>query len=153
MRRPPEARRSLPLPYWPAADRAAWQAAIATGDLFDGCGPAAAWAATTRTAVCYDYGRWLMLLDRHASAALDQPLALRPTPARIGAYLNHLATTVGTVGRHSYLRHLLDAVRVMAPGQDWPWLHRLVARLEAQLVAGSNPSIRRRKAGDPWGCF
>ena len=128
----PGARRALPLPNWPAADRAAWQAATVAGDLFDGSGPAAGWAASTRAAVCYDYGRWLMFIARHEPGGLDQPLALRPTPARIGAYLDHLATTVGTVGRHSYIRHLADALRVMAPGQDWAWLQRVVARLETQ---------------------
>jgi integrase len=73
-----------------------------------------------------------MFLARHEPTALDQPLALRPTPERVGAYLDQLATTVGSVGRHGYLRHLADALRVMAPGQDWAWLRRVVARLEAQ---------------------
>jgi integrase len=123
---------SLPFADWPAADRVAWQAATEAGDLFDGSGPAAGWAPSTRAGVCYDYGRWLMFLARHEPVTLDQPLALRPTPERIGAYLNHLATTVGSVSRHGYLRHLADALRVMAPGQDWTWLRRVVARLEAQ---------------------
>ena len=76
----------------PAPDRAAWQAAFSAGDMFDDQGPAAGWAASTRRTVCYDYGRWLMFLSQHESAALHQPPALRVTPARVGAYLDHLAS-------------------------------------------------------------
>lgn len=124
-------RLSLPCPEWPPADRAAWQRATASGDVFDGCGPAAGWVQSTQAAVCYDYGRWLMFLAHHEPDALDRPLATRPTAARIQAYLDHLAASVRTVGRHSYLRHLRDALRVLAPDQDWAWLSRVVARLEA----------------------
>jgi integrase len=132
-------RLSLPFADWPVVDRVAWQVATEAGDLFDGSGPAAGWAPSTRASVCYDYGRWLMFLARHEPVALDQPLALRPTPERIAAYLDHLATTVGSVGRHGYIRHLADALRVMAPGQDWAWLRRVVARLEAQRRPRSKP--------------
>jgi integrase len=125
-------RLSLSCPEWPAADRAAWQTAMTPGDLFDGNGPAASWARSTQAAVRFDYGRWLMFLARHEPDALDQPVATRVTPTRIQAYLSHLAVTVGTVGRHSYLRHLRDALRVMIPDQDWSWLGRVVAQLEAQ---------------------
>ena len=41
-------RRSLPFDAWPEADRIAWTEAIAEGDMFNGRGHAAHWAATTR---------------------------------------------------------------------------------------------------------
>jgi integrase len=129
LRRP---RCALALPDWPAADRAAWQAATTPGDLFDDNGPASGWADSSRDAVRYDYGRWLMFVARHEPGALEEPLAVRVTPERISRHLAHLAATVGTVGRHSYLRHFADALRVMAPEQDWTWLRRCVRRLETQ---------------------
>jgi hypothetical protein len=47
-------------------------------------------------------------------------------------YLDHLAQTVGTVGRWAYFAHLRDAVRVMFPGKVPQALSRLVSRLERE---------------------
>ena len=42
------ARVILPFEDWPETDRRAWAAAIETGDILDGQGPAAHWRAATR---------------------------------------------------------------------------------------------------------
>jgi hypothetical protein len=55
-------RRAIPWDAWPEPDRIAWTEAIAEGDIFDGRGPAAHWAGTTRSAVIAAYGRWLGFL-------------------------------------------------------------------------------------------
>ncbi len=56
-------RRCLKLPQWPDADRLAWEAAVAEGDLLNGGGLAARWRETTRKTVQDANGRWLTFLE------------------------------------------------------------------------------------------
>jgi integrase len=124
-------RKSLPLSDWPPADRLAWAAAIQPGaDVFEDAGHAARWAASTRAAVQYDYGRWLGFVARSEPDALRLDPASRASSDRLLRFLAHLAETAGSVSRHSTLRHLRDALVVMAPGWDRRGLDRLVAQLE-----------------------
>jgi integrase/recombinase XerD len=123
-------RRGLPLHNWPKPDQIAWAEATAEGDIFEGRGPAAHWAATTRDATIAAYGRWLGFI------AASEPLALathpvdRLTVERLARYLDHLAETARTVGQHMFLAKLRDAIRVMFPGKVPLHLSRLVAWLE-----------------------
>ena len=124
-------RRGLSLAAWPDPDRVAWAAATADGDIFEGRGPAAHWAAT-RNAVIAAYGRWLgFLAGREPSVLAEDPIQ-RLTSDRLARYLDHLAQTARTVGRWAYFAHLRDAVRVMFPGKIPLILSRLVARLERE---------------------
>jgi hypothetical protein len=128
---------------WPEPDRIAWSQAIADGDMFDGLGPAAHWARTTRDAVIAAYGRWLGFLgETEPSALTDHPLN-RLSHDRLLSYLEHLAQTVSTVGRHAYFQHLRDAIRVMFPGETPQNLSRLVRRLER----GCQPRSHGRAGG------
>jgi integrase/recombinase XerD len=123
-------RQGLPLGAWPGPDQHAWAGAIAEGDIFDGRGAAAHWAETTRNAVIAAYGRWLGFLAGCEPPALAEEPVRRVTGSRLARYLDHLAPTTGTVGRHAYFAHLRDAVRVMFPGNIPQILSRLVAGLE-----------------------
>jgi integrase/recombinase XerD len=125
-------RRGLPLDAWPALDRWAWNRAIEDGDMFDGRGPAAHWAQTTRNAVIAAYGRWLGFLAGSEPSALNEDPVLRLTGDRLTRYVDHLSPTTGSVGRHAYSAHLRDAVRVMCPGKVPQVLSQLVARLERE---------------------
>jgi hypothetical protein len=125
-------RRGLALPDWPELDRIAWASAIADGDMFDGRGPAAHWAKTTRDAAIAAYGRWLgFLAEADASVLAAHPVD-RLTRDWLVRYLDHLAQTAGTVGRHMFIAKLRDTIRVMFPGKLPQHLSRLVARLEGQ---------------------
>lgn len=125
-------RRSLPFDAWPEADRLAWTEAIAAGDIFDGRGPAAHWAATTLYNVMAAYGRYLAFLTASEPSALAEEPAKRLSVDRLARYLSHLAETAGTMGRHMFFAKLRDAVRVMFPGSVPQHLLRLVARLESE---------------------
>jgi integrase/recombinase XerD len=125
-------RRGLLLSAWPEPDRIAWGEAIAEGDILDGQGPAARWAETTRSAVIAAYGRWLGFVAESEPFALADHPVKRLTSDRLLRYLDHLALTVGTVGRWAYFAHLRDAVRVMFPGETPLILSRLVSRLERE---------------------
>jgi hypothetical protein len=76
-------RRALPLDAWPKPDRIAWTEAIAEGDIFDGRGPAARWARTTRSAVIAAYGRWLCFLGVSESSILAEHPLERLTQDRL----------------------------------------------------------------------
>jgi hypothetical protein len=93
-------RRSLPFDAWPEFDRTAWTEAIAEGDIFDGRGPAAHWAATTRSAVIAAYGRYLSFLAASEPSVLAEHPVERLTEDRLICYLSHLAQSAGTMGRH-----------------------------------------------------
>jgi integrase/recombinase XerD len=124
-------RKSLSLLAWPAADRLAWQAATGPGrDIFDDAGPASHWAATTRDMVQYDYGRWLGYVAMSEPNALALAPRARASKERLLRFLGHLGETVRSVGQHSTIRHLRDALVAMVPGWDRTWLDRLVGRLE-----------------------
>ena len=125
-------RRSLPFDAWPEPDRTAWTEAIAEGDIFDGRGPAAHWAATTRSAVIAAYGRYLSFLAASEPSVLAEHPVERLTEDRLICYLSHLAQSAGTMGRHMFFAKLRDAVRVMFPSKVPPHLSRLVARLESE---------------------
>jgi integrase/recombinase XerD len=125
-------RRGLPLRAWPERDQIAWAEAIADGDIFRGRGPAVHWAETTRNSVIAAYSRWLGFVAVSERVALADHPVERVTGDRLMRYLDHLAETVGTVGRWAYFAHLRDAVRVMFPGKIPEILSRMVARLERE---------------------
>jgi integrase/recombinase XerD len=125
-------RRGLAFHDWPEPDRIGWAEAIAEGDIFDGQGPAAHWATTTRDSVLSAYGRWLGFIAASEPLVLAAHPADRLTVERLGHYLDHLAETAGTVGRHMFLAKLRDAIRVMFPAKMPLHLPRLVARLERE---------------------
>ena len=125
-------RRGLAFPDWPERDRIAWSSAIADGDMFDGRGPAAHWAKTTRDAAIAAYGRWLGFLAETDSSILAAHPVDRLTRECLTRYIEHLAQTAGTVGRHMFIAKLRDTIRVMFPGKAPQHLSRLVSRLESQ---------------------
>ena len=88
-RRHPQ-RRSLPLHAWPAPDRAAWAAAIAEGDIFEGRGPAAHWRPATRATNLDHYARWLGFLDSRGALAAPRRPEDRVTPEAVADYVARL---------------------------------------------------------------
>jgi integrase/recombinase XerD len=125
-------RRGLRLSAWPEPDRIAWTGAIVDEDIFEGRGPAAHWAETTRDSVIAAYGRWLGFLAVSEPCALTAQPVERLTENHLARYVDHLAETASTVGRHMFLAKLRDAIRVMFPGKVSLHLSRLVARLERE---------------------
>ncbi len=122
---------SLHLEQWPAADREAWQALFATGDLFDENGPGAHLASSTRAALAAEYGSWLGFLARAEPGALDEALGTRVTRERVTAFALHLAETNRGTSVASRLRHLRGALRYLAADRDWAWLLTIAKRIEA----------------------
>lgn len=124
------ARRCLKEEAWPVLDRQAWQAALRKGDIFDDRKAGDGWKASTRGKVAKAYGRWLTWLQ--LSGLLDAALrpAERVTLDNVGRYIADLQTAGNSpytvLGR---VRDLLNAMKALAPEEDWGWLRRLINRL------------------------
>src|SRR5689334_12963943 len=142
------ARRRLvcrPVADWPAADQAAWNAGLRPGDPLDEAGPAAGWSAATRTKTAKGYGAWLSEIDR---CGLLDPAAApgdRVTRERVDAYVADLtARGAAPHSVHCRLQELGDALRVLAPRQDWGWLLRGAGRLRGRAAPVRDIAARLR---------
>jgi integrase len=126
----------LPVPDWPEPDRIALETAFASESRF--CrGPAAHWAPETRHGVTKAQGRWLGFLAVFHPSSLAEPPLDRVTEDHLTHYVVHLSETVGSVGRHIYLRNLQKAFGVMFPGKVPGILTFLVALLNRECRPGS----------------
>jgi integrase/recombinase XerD len=124
-------RLGLPVADWPHLDRIALDAAFAKDSRFSR-GPAAHWAPGTRHGVTKAVGRWLGFLAAFEPSTLAEPPLDRVTEDRLTHYVAHLSETVGSVGRHLYLRNLQRAFRVMFQGKVPDILMSLVAQLKRE---------------------
>lgn len=120
-----KATKHLPIELWPDEDKRLWQRAVEPGDRFDPGGPASRWSEGSRRTVCFGYRRWLGFLATDDANALQLKPVDRVTKARVAAYVEGLQASIAPAGTHNYAKHLYDAVRVMAPEQDWRWLERI----------------------------
>lgn len=131
------ARRCLPLHLWPSEDRAAWEAALAPGDVLDGTvGPGFHWREETRSKYRKGYGRWLTFLVRSGMlrAAVHDPTD-RINPDAIRSYIEELQSQeVGSWTLWGRLAELLSVAQAMAPSKDFKWLQRAVRYQERQAV-------------------
>ena len=124
-------RLGLPVADWPHLDRIALDEAFAKESRFSG-GPAAHWAPETRHGVTKAVGRWLGFLAEFEPSTLAEPPLDRVTEDRLTHYVAHLSETVGSVGRHLYLRNLQKALRVMFQGAVPDILISLVPQLSCE---------------------
>jgi integrase/recombinase XerD len=123
-------RKHLPVEEWPAADREAFETAYAPGDMFDEtAGPGAHLAEGTRRMIRTSYSRWLGFLKANHPDALSLSPAIRITPERVRAFVNHLSTATRASSVALVAHDLYQAARSIAPPTDWAWLRSLKSRL------------------------
>jgi integrase/recombinase XerD len=126
----------LPVNEWPEADRAAFRAAYAPGDLFDGtAGPGAHLAEGTRKAIEFTYRRWLAFLNANYPEDLSMPPAKRITPKRVRALIDHLGAQIGPSSVAAAAGRLYAAARLIAPKTNWAWLKSIKARLASRALS------------------
>jgi hypothetical protein len=120
------ARHSLNLDVWPQADGQAWGAALCEGDVLEPGGVAAHWAPKTKAKVVRAYGRWLTWLELNGLLDPGSGLGERATPANVARYVADLQVLGnGSYTVLGYVRELHNALRAMAPKDDWGWLRRV----------------------------
>ena len=140
------ARRPLPLEAWPAADRRAWLAALAAGDVLEPGGPAAAWRPHSKRNALQGWGHYLAWLARTGQLEDSADPRARVTPERLVGYIaalrargNAPATVLGRVDM------LALFLRAVDPGRDPPDpLRRLLVRLRAEAEGVGHPDKRGR---------
>ena len=137
-------RKALPINQWPMADQSTWNAAMATGDRFDGRGAASHWSEASKNSIRAAYGRWLGFLEQNFPLLLNRAPVVRVTPDSIGAYIKLLNNEVAASTTQIYIDHLLCALRVMIPSHDWHWLKPVVRRLERDVI----PKAKRHRMVD-----
>ena len=131
---------------WPAADRAAWAQATTKGGLLDDAGPAAGWSAVARGKRVISYGRWLGFLARTGRLDPDSGPGERAIPANVAAYLKLLEGDCASVTCWGYVCDLAIMLAVLAPGEERPWLRRIVGRLHARMKPENDRDRRRLPA-------
>jgi integrase/recombinase XerD len=128
------ARRSriyLPLESWPAEDRARWQAAFRTGDRFDGSGPGAHLAESTRRNLWISYARFLGFISAHRKDLLELRPEARVDRIVVAEYVAWRKRSCGDAMVAVDLDGLRGALRLMCPGVNWSWLLTLSKRIKA----------------------
>ena len=143
-------RRSMPVSEWPRADQACWALANQPQDPLDeGVGYAQRWRPATRKLTQEGYGYWLDWLARSGQLAVSGNPAERITRDRLRAYQEAMqddglapytvATRIQQVG---------NALRAIAPENDWVWLLRASSRLRSKATPVRDKRIGMQPAGD-----
>src|SRR5271168_5394498 len=137
-----EFRRCMPVCEWPEQDQAAWAAALLPGTPFAPGGLATNWALATRGMVENGYARWLTWLALHD--LLDATLApeARVTQERMEAYTADLYVQVRGYSIQSRIQQVGDALRAMAPEQDWGWILRAADRIRSETIPAKDKRSR-----------
>ena len=121
-------RRCLKPHQWPAIDLELWQAARQKGDILEGGGPAANWAAHTVLKIQKGYGRWLTWFSANGYLAFSAP-AERVTRANVAAYVASLQALNAPYTVLTRVQELYQAMSAMLPEEDWTWIRRIESRL------------------------
>ncbi len=126
-------RRCLPVALWPAADRAAWEAAITpTSILEDSGGELTYLKPISQAKTAKGWGRFLSHLHLHDPEALNEPAPDRLRPKRLRAYVRRLQELDNSTATISCrLQELSDAAKILAPELDLRFLRRLAAQIRA----------------------
>lgn len=135
-------RRCMPLAEWPEADRAAWEVAIHAAGPLDNPGLAAHWRPKSRRYVIDAYGRYLTFLAVNGWLVPEEPVADRLALDRLRPYIDEIRVQVSPATAAGRIRGLAEAVRVMAPGVEFPHLKRARYRLKALAVPSRDKRSR-----------
>lgn len=136
----------LAINQWPLADSSAWNQAIAEADPFGVPSPASSWSGRSRAKTAKGYGRWLCWA---AQNGIDMNLcaADRVTEQHVQRYIADLRSRNGDLTVLCRAQELYDAIRVIAPDQDWTWLRRPQNALRARGVPVRDKASRIKPAG------
>jgi integrase len=134
-------RRCKPVLSWPEPDRAAWEAAMVKGDVLEPGGKGAAWSPQSRRKIAAGYGRWLTWLGARELLDTGTVPAARITPERVRDFIIGLRLVNAPYTVLARVQELYQAIRVMAPEQDWAWLRRIENKVRHSAI-----SIRNKRA-------
>jgi integrase/recombinase XerD len=125
--------RRPPIADWPAGDRAAWEKGVEPAGLFETGGAGAGWSAASRFKTAHGYNVWLLWLAGKGFLEPNASPAGRVTRERVAAYAAELRGKLAPYTVLCRVQELHDALRAMAPEQDWDWLAQIYRNLRAQV--------------------
>ena len=109
----------VPIQDWPDADRAAWHAALNSGDPLDDAGPLAGKSAERLSKFRAAYGRWLGFLAERGSDAPPARGNDQFTGENVSAFVSRLNAVLAPCSVRAYLTDLYTVARALAPGREF----------------------------------
>ncbi len=142
--------RCMPISEWPQKDRDAWMHALQPIDLLDpAVGQASRWSEATRKMIVIGYGRWLGWVDLTGELNSQEHPGARATQQRLRSYLAALeAAGLADYTVAGLLQQLGNALKVMAPEEDFSWISRAGWRLHASAEPSRDLRSRLRAADE-----
>ncbi|MEQ9190987.1 MAG: hypothetical protein RLQ25_10875 [Alphaproteobacteria bacterium] len=122
--------------------------AVTGSGVLDGGGLAAHWKPNSRRAVINGYGRYLTFLDRQGWLDQEAGPDQRLCDGWLRLYIDELQKTVAPITAAGRIRNLVEALRVMVPGKDYPSLRRARQRLKSRARPIRNKKARMVPAED-----
>ena len=143
------ASRCRPVAEWPVADQQAWAAALRPAlRMRDRPGALSHLRLPSRSLIEKAYGRWLTWLGE--PVASEGSATAAATPDAVVTFARHLLERNAPLTVLQRVRNLKEALRALAPGQDWGF----VADIEAQVRAAAGPvRDKRAKLKSAWEVF
>lgn len=140
-----EIRRGVPIVEWPAADRAAWERAIAPRARLAKGGTGAHLAHITQEDLARRYGYFINHLMRKNLFHSEALAASQVTEAHVASFINELRARVGSVTAAQTIYKLRRVVKLLDPNRDFTWL----AEIGKDLALVMRPKSRDHRLVDP----
>lgn len=139
---------------WPQADKSAWDAMFAEGDIFDDAGPCMNWSHGSRVKRQQSYGQWLSFLARTNPGSLESAPMTRVNEEQARAYIEECEARLAPVTVKGLVSDLYTVIRAIAPDQNWSWLDLVSKRLLRKANRKGLPPAHPITAGQVFkGCF
>ena len=134
--------RSLPIEFWPEADRKAWISACQPSQRLKRGGAGSHMKPITLDDLARRYGYFLDCMNRRGLLDLNKAAGGHVTPENVDAYLAELTARVGSVTVQGSIYKLRRACELIDPARDLSWL----ADIEKDLALVMRP----RSKADRW---
>ena len=134
--------RSLPIGFWPEADRNAWSSASRPSQRLKRGGAGSHMKQITLDDLARRYGYFLDCMNRRGLLDPNRTAGGHVTPENVDAYLAELAARVGSVTIQGSIHKLRRACELIDPARDMSWL----ADIEKDLALVMQPRSKARVA-------
>jgi site-specific recombinase XerD len=133
--------RSLPIEFWPEADRRAWRAACQPSQRLKRGGAGSHMKAITLDDLARRYGYFLDFMSRQGLLDLAKAAGSHVTPKNVDAYLEEITARVGSVTVQGSIYKLRRACALLDPARDLSWL----ADIEKDLALMMRPRSKANR--------
>ena len=133
---------SLPIEFWPEADRKAWTSACQPSQRLKRGGAGSHMKTITLNDLARRYGYFLDCINRRGLLDPNKAAGANVTPENVDVYLQELTARVGSVTVQGSIYKLRRACELIDPARDLSWL----ADIENDVAVAMRP----RSKSDRW---